>query len=253
MWIVRIACQNGAQGVRREGCGFALENEMSYYHFWDSQGRNGDESEAKRKMELLQRLLCMGIGYLFGSFLTAELVARIYTGKKASEIGSGNPGMANILTHIGKKAGALVLAGDILKTALACTVVWLAFGKNIGTASLLWAGMGATLGHNFPAWGGFHGGKGVAVTCTWLTCYLPGWGLLCCIAGGAAVLISGYLPLGAVLISVLAVPLAFWQYGPESGICMILAAMLMFSRHYRGLIRIAQGTEERFFHGHKET
>lgn len=63
------------------------------------------------------RLLCLAAGYLFGCFLTAEVVARCTAGESARQIGSGNPGMANIMTHLGKRAGLLVLAGDVLKTA----------------------------------------------------------------------------------------------------------------------------------------
>ena len=89
--------------------------------------------------------------------------------------------------------------------------------------------------------------QGVAVTCTWLVLYLPFWGTLCCIAGGALVLWLGYLPLGAVVIPALAILPAWLSYGPESGILTLALAIMMFSRHYHGLLRIRQGTEPRFF------
>ena len=68
-------------------------------------------------MALFLRGLCLLAGYLFGGFLTAEVVARCTAGVSARDIGTGNPGMANIATHLGKKAGLLVLAGDVIKTA----------------------------------------------------------------------------------------------------------------------------------------
>lgn len=68
---------------------------------------------------MLQRLLCLLVGYLCGCFLTAELVARARTGKSAVALGTGNPGMANLAHELGKGWGAVVLAGDIAKTALA--------------------------------------------------------------------------------------------------------------------------------------
>ena len=71
-------------------------------------------------MALFLRGLCLLAGYLFGGFLTAEVVARCTAGVSARDIGTGNPGMANIATHLGKKAGLLVLAGDVIKTAAAC-------------------------------------------------------------------------------------------------------------------------------------
>ena len=70
------------------------------------------------------RGLCLAAGYLFGCFLTAEVVARCTAGVSARDIGTGNPGMANIMTHLGKRAGFLVLAGDVLKTAAACWFCW---------------------------------------------------------------------------------------------------------------------------------
>lgn len=149
---------------------------------------------------LVARLACILLGYLFGSFLTAEVVARVVSGKSARQLGTGNPGMANIMAQLGKGAGLLTLAGDTLKTVAACGAAYYATAPLIGQASILYAGLGAVLGHNYPAWARFRGGKGVAVTCTWLVLYLPFWGTLCCIAGGALVLWLGYLPLGAVVI-----------------------------------------------------
>lgn len=70
----------------------------------------------------MERLICLAAGYVCGCLLTAEVVARWKTGRGARTLGSGNPGMANIAGALGKGAGALVLAGDLLKTALACAL-----------------------------------------------------------------------------------------------------------------------------------
>ena len=142
-------------------------------------------------MEITLRILCLLVGYLLGSFLTAECIARRLTGRSARDLGSGNPGMANIMATLGKGPGFAVLAGDVAKTVLACGLCWL--------------------------------------------------------AGGLAVLGLGYLPLGAVLIPTLAVPIAWVQYGPESGIILLLAAAMMFWRHKNGLHRIFLGQEKQFF------
>ena len=124
---------------------------------------------------------------------------------------------------------------------------WLLAGPVLGHTALLYAGAGAISGHNYSLWHKGWGGKGVAVTCTWLILYLPVTGALCCLAGGLAVLGLGYLPLGAVLIPTLAVPIAWVQYGPESGIILLLAAAMMFWRHKNGLHRIFLGQEKQFF------
>lgn len=192
-------------------------------------------------------VICTVIGYLCGCFLTAELAARLAEGKSASEIGSGNPGMANIMANLGKKAGFFVLAGDVGKTLIAFGVSWLLAGGLLGRETFLWAGLGVVLGHNFPFWKKFRGGKGVAVTCTWLIFFMPVWGTVSCIAGGAVVLATGYLPLGAVLIPLLGTCFAFFSQGIMAGIFFLLSFLLMISRHYRGLLRIVRGTEERKF------
>ena len=193
------------------------------------------------------RGICLLAGYLLGGFLTAEAVARSLTGKSARALGTGNPGMANITAQLGKAAGFAVLAGDVAKTVLAIWFCVRYAAPELGRTAVLYAGLGAILGHNWSVWHGFYGGKGVAVTCTWLILYLPVTGRLCCLAGGAAVLLWGYLPVGAVLIPLLAVPLAGMQYGTEAGVGTALAAAVMLSRHAKGLWGAWQGTEPRFF------
>lgn len=197
-------------------------------------------------MALFMRGLCLLAGYLFGGFLTAEVVAQCTAGVSARDIGTGNPGMANIATHLGKKAGLLVLAGDVIKTVAAC---WFChqLAPELGLTALLYGGLGAVLGHNWPIWYKGRGGKGVAVTCAWLMLYLPVTGVLCCLAGGVAVLLTGYLPVGAVLIAALAVPVGWLQYGTEAGAVLALNAVIMVMRHWAGLQRIHRGEELQFF------
>ena len=112
---------------------------------------------------------------------------------------------------------------------------------------MLYGGLGAVLGHNWPIWYKGRGGKGVAVTCAWLMLYLPVTGVLCCLAGGIAVLLTGYLPLGAVLIAALAVPVGWLQYGGEAGALLLFNAGIMLTRHWPGLVRMYRGEEPQFF------
>ncbi len=193
-------------------------------------------------------ILSLFIGYLLGMILTAEPVAYFFTGKHVSEIGTGNPGMANVMARIGKKAGFLVLAGDILKTLIAMGISWLLFQESIGWDSVLYSGMGAILGHNFPIWRKFKGGKGVTVTVTWLVIALPIWGAVVSIIGGLITVWTGYLPLGAILIPLFALVPAFVVFGTKTGIFVLIALLLMISRHYRGMIRIFKKEEKREFH-----
>lgn len=102
------------------------------------------------------------LGYLIGTFPTADLVARRVSGGAVDlrAAGSGNPGGANALKLLGAKAGYTVMAGDIAKGALASGVGALVAGP----AGAHLAGSASVVGHCFPVWNGFRGGKGVAAS-----------------------------------------------------------------------------------------
>ncbi|MDD7218871.1 MAG: glycerol-3-phosphate acyltransferase [Clostridia bacterium] len=203
-------------------------------------------------------IISVAIGYLFGSFLTAEAVSYKCTGKSIKYIGTGNPGMANVMSQIGKKQGVIVLVGDILKILVAFFLSWQITGQTSTDQMILFTGFGGILGHNYPLWRKLHGGKGVTVTCTWLIVLMPLWGTISCIAGGIITLLTGYLPLGAVLIPFIAIPFTFWQKGIIAGCIMTAASFIMFTKHYHGLKRIIQGKENKinlinFSHQHRHT
>lgn len=112
------------------------------------------------------RLVCLLIGYIFGCFQTSYIYGKLH-GIDIRQYGSGNAGTTNSLRVLGKKAGAIVLFCDILKTGLAMTVVRLLFKEQYGDILYLlaiYAAAGAILGHNFPFYLGFKGGKGIACT-----------------------------------------------------------------------------------------
>ena len=200
-----------------------------------------------------EKALCLLIGYLFGCILTAELIVKHKTGKSVSEFGTGNPGMANVMRIFGFKTGAAVLAGDLIKTVAAVLICCLLFGRSsvlpsgkpLGQPAVLWAGLGATLGHNWPVWRRLKGGKGVAVTCMTIFLFSPLWGLVSDVAGMLVVFRTGYLPLGAVVITTLFTVFSGIFYGMEAFIPALVLALIMLSRHYPGLIRSFKGTEEK--------
>mgnify|MGYP002229937966 CR=1 FL=1 len=197
-------------------------------------------------MALFLRGLCLLAGYLFGGFLTAEVVARCTAGVSARDIGTGNPGMANIATHLGKKAGLLVLAGDVIKTAAACWFCHqLAPGAGAYRSAVrrAWRGARAQLADLVQGPGRQGRGRHLRVAHA-----VPAvTGVLCCLAGGVAVMLTGYLPVGAVLIAALAVPVGWLQYGTEAGAVLALNAVIMVTRHWAGLQRIHRGEELQFF------
>ncbi len=191
------------------------------------------------------RLISLLIGYAFGNFLTAELVSRKVSGNSVFNIGTGNPGMANIVNQYGVKYGAMVLVGDLLKTFIPCLVCRVTLFPNLGVIAAAYAGLGAILGHNFPIWHRLRGGKGVTCTCAALVSISFGYGLLACMIGLIGVLISHYLPIGAILIPAAFLVPAFCLYGNEVGILAVFMALLMLQRHMPGLRNISTGTEPR--------
>ncbi|MCD8322162.1 MAG: glycerol-3-phosphate acyltransferase [Oscillospiraceae bacterium] len=190
----------------------------------------------------MRRIICLLIGYLCGNFLTAEAVARFQKGRSAFSIGSGNPGMANMAKQFGIGTGAMVLAGDLGKTFIACLICrwWLFHG--LGGTAAAWAGVGVVLGHDFPMWHRFQGGKGVACTCAALICVSLKYGVLACLVGLAGVLISGYLALGAVLIPIAFLIPAFLTSG-EMELLTFILVLLMYQRNRGNLEKIRAGQE----------
>ncbi len=141
----------------------------------------------------------LAMGYVCGSFLTAELVSKHVSGKSAFDVGQGNPGMANMGVTYGTRWAAVTLAGDIAKTILAFALARALFPNATDIAGAA-AATGATLGHVFPAWHRFRGGKGVATTCAGIILVTPVAGGIAAVAGLLVVLFAGYLCLGALAI-----------------------------------------------------
>jgi glycerol-3-phosphate acyltransferase PlsY len=187
---------------------------------------------ATEEKTMIARIASLGMGYVFGSFLTAEVVARKLAHKSAFELGVGNPGMANIGHELGAKAAATVLAGDILKTLAAWLVARAAFPAEADVAGI-WAGLGATLGHNYPAWHSFKGGKGVTTTCSAIILANPILGGISSLVGVASVIFGGYLCVGAVSItgSYLMLILLFDRSVDRIFSASVLTILMLFAHH----------------------
>lgn len=175
-----------------------------------------------------QPLLCLLVGYLFGMFLTANALVRARLGKSAFELGTGNPGMANAGKLLGVRGAAVVLAGDILKVVIACVASAALAGEWSGL-SCAWTGLGCTLGHNFPAWHRFRGGKGVTTTCSAIVLADPLLGFASMVAGFAVAAVARYLPFGAITITVLFAILVGAVYGPGELLGVAAALLILMA------------------------
>lgn len=219
----------------------------SVFNYISSSPEKGRAAEPMNSAGgLRSRILSLLIGYLLGMFLTAEVVTRKLTGKPCSELGeTGNPGMANVMANLGMKPGWMVLAGDIGKTVLATLLSWILFGSSIGRLAILYAGLGATLGHNYPVWNRFRGGKGVATTCVAIAAFSFGWGIGADLVGALVVLFSQYLCVGAIVIPAVFLLPAFRLYGTEAGAVTLVLTALMAIKHMPAVRGIRSGETKR--------
>ncbi len=194
---------------------------------------------------ILRLVFSLVLGYVFGNILTAEIVARKVSGKSVFELGSGNPGMANVMTELGFAPGAATLAGDLAKTVVPCLIARFFIIPEMGMAGAAFAGLGAVLGHNFPIWHRFKGGMGVSCTCAAMFMVQPAAGLLSMIVGMYVTFAAKYLSAGAVLIPGTFAILSAFLFGPYVMWPFIILTVLMFIAHFRNLSAMVKGTGKR--------
>ncbi len=148
------------------------------------------------------RIFCLLIGWVFGLFQTAYFYGKS-KGIDIRQHGSGNSGTTNALRVLGTKAGLIVFAGDCLKCIIAVTIVRLTFGRSnpdINYLLCLYAATGVILGHNFPPYMGFKGGKGIAATAGLITALHPIFWVPGLLLFFGTFAITHYVSLGSLLV-----------------------------------------------------
>jgi glycerol-3-phosphate acyltransferase PlsY len=182
-------------------------------------------------------------GYLFGSIPFSYLLARRHRDIDLRVTGSGNVGAANLLRATTKKIGVSAMALDVAK-GIASVLV--ARQIEPGATAPAVAGIAAVLGHIYPVWLGFRGGKGVATTCGVFSILAPQATLVATIVFLALVWWSRYISLGSVVASILLAPLAYVTDAPgvTVGAAAIVAAIIVH-RHRSNLARVSAGIERR--------
>lgn len=159
-------------------------------------------SEKEMRESELERIICIVIGYVFGLFQTAFIYGKIH-GIDIREHGSGNAGTTNTLRVLGTKAGLIVLAGDIIKCILAivlCSVLFDASHPDEIYLLKLYAAAGAILGHNFPFYLGFKGGKGIAATAGLILAFHPYFIIMGVVLFFGTFFTTHYVSLGSLLV-----------------------------------------------------
>ncbi|MCP5151355.1 MAG: glycerol-3-phosphate 1-O-acyltransferase PlsY [Ectothiorhodospiraceae bacterium] len=192
---------------------------------------------------MLQSVALVLGAYLVGSFASAILVCRAMGLPDPREGGSGNPGATNVLRLGGKKAAALTLTGDVLKGVLPVLVAtWLDESPPVRMA----VGFAAFLGHLFPVFFGFRGGKGVATAFGALVALSGSVGLAAVATWVGVAAATRYSSLAALTASVLAPAYAAFLTGETAYVVgLALIAVLLLVRHRGNIGRLLAGTESR--------
>lgn len=221
-------------------------------------------------MEILYRILCLVLGYAFGLFQTAYIIGKIHH-IDIREYGSGNSGATNALRVLGKRAGLMVYVGDCMKCIIACLIARLVFNQIAYDMTLLmviYTGLGVVLGHIFPFYMGFKGGKGISaisgaiISLLDLRIILP-----CLVVFILVVAISRYVSLGSIVLM-----LQMWimyivfvlldsekiyhlgsAYVLESIIVLGCLAGLAIYKHKANIVRLIHGEESKLGQKKKET
>lgn len=199
-------------------------------------------------------------GYLLGSINSALLVSRRAYHEDIRDFGSKNAGATNMMRTYGKGAAGLTLLGDILKGVLACAVGIVLLGERGGYV----AGLFCIVGHVFPVWFGFRGGKGVATTAAVVLCLSPITFLVLFSLFVLLVALTRYISLGSVC-AMLFYPFALWSFSttgqrmayfiacPERALIALAIAALVIYKHKENIRRLFAGKENKFsFHSTKK-
>ncbi|WP_117235749.1 glycerol-3-phosphate 1-O-acyltransferase PlsY [Vibrio maerlii] len=187
-------------------------------------------------------LLMIIAAYLLGSISSAVLICRVMRLPDPRTVGSNNPGATNVLRAGGKKAAILVLLCDMLKGTIP---VWSGYALGIDPILLGFIGIAACLGHIYPIFFHFKGGKGVA---TALGAFAPiGFELTGLLMGTWLVvaLVFRYSSLAALVTSLLA-PLYTWMIKPQYTLPVAMLCCLIILRHHQNIRRLFDGTEPKF-------
>lgn len=210
------------------------------------------------------RGVCLLIGYGFGLFQTGYLYGKLHH-IDIRQYGSGNSGATNALRVLGKKAGLIVFFGDFLKMVFACLFIRLLFSGNPSLdLYVLYTGLGVTLGHNFPCYLGFKGGKGIACLAGILVSMDWRITLVCAVVFLSTVFFTRYVSLGSILVAILFfLQIVFYglrgsyQVLPSDraefyGVAAVIMAMAIW-RHKANIKRLLSGTENKIGTGKKSS
>ncbi len=190
-------------------------------------------------MDIVLLAIALVVGYLLGSIPFGLLLTRFAGSGDIRSVGSGNIGATNVLRTGRKGLAAGTLLGDMLKGAAAVLLMRYLAGLNAG----LVAGLGAVLGHVFPVWLGFKGGKGVAtyigvlIAVSWLVALM--FGVIWAVVAG----VTRYSSLSGLIASALTPVLLYIGVGSKSALLFAVLTVIVWIMHRGNIQRLLAGTE----------
>lgn len=194
-------------------------------------------------MNALPYIIIAVIAYLLGSISFGMIVAKAAGGPNLREVGSKNTGATNVLRVMGVKIGLLVFVLDILKALVACIIgrVWM------GLNGAMLAGLAVVIGHNWPCFFQFKGGKGVASTLAVMLMTFPIPAIICYVVAIALIAATKYVSLGSITLAALfALMVIVMNWGDWLVIAWVLViAGLLIWRHHANIGRLLHGQENK--------
>lgn len=183
------------------------------------------------------------LAYLLGSIPSGLIVGKLFYNIDIREHGSGNLGATNSFRTLGVKAGFAVTLADILKGTLAASLPLL-FGVDL---HLLLVGVFAVLGHTYPVFAGFKGGKAVATSAGILLAYAPALFLFMITFFILSLLVSKFVSLSSMLTGIVTVLYTFYLGDPALIIVVAILTAFVVYRHRTNIQRIVNGTEPKVY------
>lgn len=193
--------------------------------------------------DIAQIIAAVIFGYLLGSVPSGYLVYKLATGQDIRNYGSGNIGATNTTRLLGKKGGAVVLLFDVLKGVLPTLLGSLIAGKYLAIV----CGLFAVLGHTFPVWLGFRGGKGASTAFGVMLIASPLSALIAGVVWFGCLYFTRIVSLSTIVAAVtLVLAVLLLHYDAFYSIPVVLTGMLVIIRHKDNIKRLLNGTEYKF-------
>lgn len=190
------------------------------------------------------------VGYLFGCFQTAYIMGKVFLRKDIRDLGNGNAGASNATVVFGRRFGILTGIVDILKGTMAILLIRLLYESSLDPVSVTGivyiCGFFAVLGHNFPFYMNFRGGKGTATAVGVLFGFDWRLGLGAVLVMLVVVLITDYIAIGTMaMILVFVLYTAIWQPSINNLAVAFILALMSIYKHRQNFINISRGQEKK--------